>query len=160
MVRSPGIQGESNDLIKPLDFALFQGEFHMAEIHISNCAAVVAAIVGMTIGAFWYSPIGFGKVWMRLTGIEEPKGALRAFVVGLITMIMMSYSLAVCVDVFGAETLASGALVGGFIWLGFVATVTLGLVVWEGRRFSLYLINAGYYLVAFAVMGAIHAVFV
>jgi hypothetical protein len=130
----------------------------MANIHIGNCAALVAAVIGMTIGAFWYSPIAFGKIWMRLSGIEEPKGALRAFIVGFLSMIVMSYALAVCVDVFGAVTLVSGALVGIFIWLGFVATVTLGMVIWEGKKLTLYLINAGFYLVAFAVMGAIQAI--
>ncbi len=130
----------------------------MENIHISNSAALVAALIGMTIGAFWYSPIAFGKVWMRLSGITEPQRAVRAFIVGIVTMVMISYALAVCVDVFGAETLLSGALVGAFIWLGFVATVSLGLVVWEGRKFTIYLISAGYYLIVFVVMGAIQAV--
>ena len=132
----------------------------MANIQISHSAALIAALVGMTIGGFWYSPIAFGRIWEKLTGIDEHAHAVRAFIVGLLSMVVISYGLAVCVDVFNAETFLSGALVGAFIWLAFVATATLGLVIWEGKKFTLYMINAGFYLIAFAVMGGIQALFV
>ncbi len=40
----------------------------------------------------------------------------------------------------------------------FVATVTLGSVLYEKRSFSLYALNNGYQLVSLVVMGAVLAV--
>jgi hypothetical protein len=130
----------------------------MASISINHWATLIAALVGMAIGAFWYSPLVFGRVWIRLAGISEPKGAMRGYIVGFLLIIVMSYAIAVSVDVAGAQTILSGALVGVFVWFGFVATVALGQVIWEGKPFTLYLINAGHYLISFAVMGGIVAV--
>ena len=51
-----------------------------------------------------------------------------------------------------------GAAVGFFNWLGFIATTTLGVMVYERRPFGLYLITNGWQLLALVVMGAILAV--
>jgi hypothetical protein len=130
----------------------------MSGICVNHWATLIAAAAAMVIGAFWYSPLAFGKVWMKLSGITSPKGAVRGYIIGFISTIVMSYALSIVVDIAGAITPLSGAKVGAFIWLGFVATVNIGTFLWEGKSFLLYLINVGYYLVAFMVMGAIVAV--
>src|SRR3989337_3239270 len=40
----------------------------MPEVSVNYLAVVVAAVASMIIGAIWYSPRVFGKMWMRLTG--------------------------------------------------------------------------------------------
>ncbi len=130
----------------------------MTGITINHWAVLVSAVVAMAIGAFWFSPIAFGKVWMRLSGITEPKNPAWGFFFGFISMVVMSYALAVSVHLFVAETPLSGALVGAGMWLGFIAPVTLGMVIWENKPFGLYLISSGYYLIAFIVMGTILSV--
>jgi hypothetical protein len=50
---------------------------------------------------------------------------------------------------------SSGLLTGFMSWLGFVAPVTLGSVLWESKSWKLWSLNTGYYLVALLVMGAI-----
>jgi uncharacterized protein DUF1761 len=47
-------------------------------------------------------------------------------------------------------------LVGALVWVGFVATVLAVTTYFGGRPRQLWLINAGYQLVALALMGAIH----
>ncbi len=59
------------------------------------------------------------------------------------------------VGTMGATSIGAGAAVGFWAWLGFVATVTLGSVLYEKRSFSLYALNNGYQLVALVVMGAV-----
>lgn len=49
---------------------------------------------------------------------------------------------------------------GFWAWLGFVATIMLGMTLWEGKPFRLYLLNAGYQLLNLLVMGAILAAWV
>ena len=52
----------------------------------------------------------------------------------------------------------NAGLQGGFWnWLGFVMPVTLGIVLWEGKSWKLFGINAGYYLVSLPIMGVILA---
>jgi hypothetical protein len=38
-------------------------------------------------------------------------------------------------------------------WLGFIATTSLGMVLWEGKSWKLYAINIGYYFVTFIIGG-------
>ena len=48
--------------------------------------------------------------------------------------------------------------VGFAVWLGFVTTVQLTSVLFAKQPLKLYLINTGYQLVCYLVMGAILAV--
>lgn len=52
---------------------------------------------------------------------------------------------------------ATGVMVGWFNWLGFVAPVTIGPVLWEGKPWLLWIITSGYYLVSLVMMGVILA---
>ena len=38
----------------------------MAIPTINYIAVLVSAVIGMAIGALWYSPLLFGKIWMKL----------------------------------------------------------------------------------------------
>ncbi|MDO8510396.1 MAG: DUF1761 domain-containing protein [bacterium] len=53
--------------------------------------------------------------------------------------------------------MAAGFMVGVWNWLGFIAPVTLGSVLWEGRSWKLWFLNNAYYLVTLVVMGIILA---
>ena len=72
--------------------------------------------------------------------------------------LVLAYFLAHVVEFMGASTLLDGAHVGFWVWLGFVATTSVGAYLFEGRPLALYLINAGGYLAGLAVMGALLAV--
>lgn len=48
-------------------------------------------------------------------------------------------------------------MAGFWNWLGFVAPVTLGAVLWEGKHWKLWFLNNGYYLVTLLLMGAVLA---
>ena len=48
-----------------------------------------------------------------------------------------------------------GILSALFIWVAFIATTQLAAVLWESKKFQLYLIDAGYYLAALIVVGII-----
>ena len=76
----------------------------MAEAVINYLAVLVSAIVGFGIGALWYSPLLFGKVWMQLMNLSKEslekakeKGMAKKFAVAFAAMLVMSYILAVWV---------------------------------------------------------------
>ena len=135
-------------------------------VTINYVAVLVAAIVNMVLGFLWYGPL-FGKQWIQMMNFDKKKmeeakkkGMAKTYVIAFISTLLMSYILAHFVGYSQAATIAEGITAGVWLWLGFIATVQLSMVIWEGKPVKLYLINIAYYLVALAVMGAILAVWV
>ncbi len=132
---------------------------------VNGLAVVVAAIAGMVIGAFWYSPSFFGTQWMKLSGMSkkalakaQKKGMGKTYLAAFIAVLIMSYVLAQFIKYTKANTIAEGAVIGFWLWLGFIATTMLNSVLWEQRPRKLYYINVGHYLITLLIMGAILAV--
>lgn len=126
---------------------------------------LVAAVVGYVVGALWYSPVLFGKLWMRLSGVTmgdmekaKQKGMAKSYVIMFIGILIMSYVLAQVLEVFGAASAWMGIQIAFWLWLGFIATVMVGMVLWENKSWNLYILNVAHYLVVLLVMGAILAV--
>ncbi|MBI2669285.1 DUF1761 domain-containing protein [Candidatus Woesearchaeota archaeon] len=134
----------------------------MAIVEINYWAVLVAAIVSYILGALWHSPLLFGKLWMRLSKVQDTeetkKHMAKSYILTFLTVLVMSYVLAHFVDYAEATTLVGGLLAGFWAWLGFVATIELGAVLWENKPFGLYLFGASYHLVSLLLMGAILAV--
>ena len=77
----------------------------MVQIDINGFAVLAAAVASMVIGAIWYSPAVFGKIWMSLTGISDSKikemkskGMAKSYVIGFIASLVTAYVLAHFVD--------------------------------------------------------------
>ncbi len=131
------------------------------DIPINYIAVLIAAIAGMLIGALWYSPLLFGKVWMRLMGMQmgmTPEGKSRAkmgYAFGFIAALVSAYVLAHFVYLVATVSLSEGLILGFWLWLGFIAPVMLGMVLWEGRPWGVYFINVFYQLVSILAMSVI-----
>ncbi len=130
---------------------------------VNYLAVIVSAIAAMVLGALWYGPL-FGKSWMSASGMTDKKlkemkskGMGKSYVLNFISTLVMAYILALFVGITGATTAMAGIALSFWIWLGFMATLTLGSVLWEGRSAKLYFLNNAYNLISLAVMGAILA---
>lgn len=124
---------------------------------INWLAVVVAAVANMVLGFLWYRVI-FGKLWMRLMGKTEMTaqgGANIGYAINAAVSLVAAALTAWFVGATGMTTLAGGIEVGILGWLGFTATSAASDYVFSGRGPQLYLINEGYRLVGFGVMGAI-----
>ena len=134
-------------------------------------AVVVAAIVSMILGMIWYSPKVFGKPWMRLMGMTvkdmqaaQKKGMIMQYIIAFGAALVTAYMLsifsgyAVGSGVYAGGLAATGAAVGFLTWIGFVATVTLGMSLWGGQKLELYLITNAYNMVSFVLMAMVLAV--
>ena len=135
----------------------------------------LAVVANMVIGFVWYarsSPTG--KAWMKALNMPAdtqpaPGVLLRGLglmVVGaFLLMFVFAYTNMVYEDAFrnaatggdaAYELTVTDGLVGGlFTWLGFFVPVQLSGVAWEGRPWSLFFVNAGYYLVTLLVAGVL-----
>lgn len=141
----------------------------MPSVDINYLAVLVAAIASMAIGSFWYSTKGFGKQWMALSGMTAGKidaakaqGMGKMYAIAFVGSLLMSYVLAHAL-VFASAYMnvsggSAGLAVGFWNWLGFIAPVTLGSVLWEGKPWKLWMLNNAYYLVTLLMMGVLLAV--
>lgn len=125
-------------------------------------AVIVAAVVSFLVGWGWYSQALFGKIWMRESGISKnamdkskKKSMMTSMISGLIAQIVMAWVLAMFISATGGFGAVEGVLSAFWIWLGFVATISLGSVLWEGKSVTLFLVNSLHWLVALAIQGAI-----
>lgn len=134
-------------------------------LEINYLAILVCGIVSMILGSVWYGPL-FGKAWMKMSGFtkesmtpEMKKKVTKSYVIMFIGSLVMAFVLAHALE-FASYTLkiygVSAGLMGGFWnWLGFVAPVTIGTVLWENKPWRLWFINAGYYLAQLLITGVI-----
>ena len=130
---------------------------------INFLAVLISAVIYMAIGFVWYSPLGFAKIWMAAVGKTEAqmkescKDGWKGMFVYFLGLFLLSTVLAYFIDYADAGSATEGIGVGAWAWLGFVATTSLGGVIFEKKPFRLYLINNGYALVGMVISGAILA---
>lgn len=126
-------------------------------------AILLAGLSNVVLGMIWYNPHVFGSAWIRMSNItpeqaEKGKKRMSAMaVVGFLAAVFMAWVLTVVQAAFGVYDWVGSLDVGFWIWAGFIAPILLGSVLWESKPFTLYLINASYWLVAILAMSAILA---
>ena len=133
----------------------------MQPVSINLAALLVVALLRTVIGAIWYSPALFGGAWIGEVGCTEADMKARmpkALIFDIIGNILLVFVLIHAVRYAGAMTLAQGAVVGFFNWLGFIMIALLFGVIFEGRSVRLFAINNGYQLLSMLIAGAIVAV--
>ncbi len=120
-------------------------------------AVASASVVAFMIGGLWYSPKLFGQIWMQEVGLTEESAAEGntslifggSFVLIFIAATMLSFVL-------GSESnYLIGVHTGFMIGCGWVATAYGVTYLFERRSLRLFLINGGYNVIFFSVMGAI-----
>jgi len=131
-------------------------------IPVNYWAVLVAALFTFVLGFLWHGPL-FGRTWLRLVALtpESMKPGPLHFVVWIGSALLMSFGLANVLATANAYTHMSGAVSGlatGFwLWLSFVVPVSAGIVFSVHKPALLWLITAGYYLVALCGIGVILA---
>lgn len=138
----------------------------MPEITVNYLAVVLAAVAFMVIGMLWYGPL-FGKKWKELMGLTDEsvktmkmtpsQAMIGGFITSLIMAYVLSYSAFVWKAFFGTSVsdVVFALQLAFWIWLGYVATTQAGGVLWEGRPWKLFFINASNTLVALIAMSLI-----
>lgn len=131
---------------------------------INYLAVLVAAIASMALGALWYSPLLFGNLWMRLMKLDPKKMNHKhmnlSYGGNFLADLVTAYVVAVFSGVSQTATALGGGLIAFWLWLGFVATTTLGNVLWQNKPFKAYLLDNAFHLLRLVIIGVIIAVWV
>jgi Protein of unknown function (DUF1761) len=128
--------------------------FHWYEV-------LAAAIAGFAIGGLWYGPL-FGKLWQRESGLSDE--ALRDANMVLIfagTFLLNLVSASLLGHLFSASGnpgLRVSLMIASGIGAGFVGTSIGVNYLFARKSVKLFLIDAGYWLVIYTVMGAIFGI--
>src|SRR5688572_27829276 len=129
------------------------------DMEINYLAVALAALSAFFLGFLWYTVV-FAKVWQPLIGMKGPGEPTstpnlgRLLLGSFVLEILMAFNLAMFIgkDADWLFGLGAGFAVG-FGWIGLAFGVNY---MFEGKSFKLWLINAGYNTVVFAVMGFIN----
>lgn len=138
-------------------------------IDVNYIGVLVAAVVSMVVGFLWYSPVLFGKPWMKLMGYtadglkkaQKEMGKLYgvSFVLSLITAYILTHVMALSINFYHYSALSTGVISAFWMWLGFVMPVQATGETFGGKKWKLFAINTGYQLAAMLVMGVVISFF-
>ena len=124
-------------------------------------AIALATVASMALGAAWYGVLS--KQWLEASGRTKEDIDPRDFmpyVWSVIVQLVMAYFLAVLTPALtGAMTIQNGLTVAALMWLGFVVTSMILNHRYQGRPWSLTLIDSGYILAALLVQGVVLGIF-
>ena len=124
-------------------------------------AIALATVASMALGAAWYGVLS--KQWLEASGRTKEDIDPRDFmpyVWSVIVQLVMAYFLAVLTPALtGAMTIQNGLTVAALMWLGFVLTSMILNHRYQGRPWSLTVIDSGYILAALLVQGVVLGIF-
>lgn len=136
-------------------------------LDVNWLAILLCGVASMVLGFLWYGPL-FGKPWMQMMGIDPnnqalmeqmKKGAQKSYGLMFLGSLVMAYIFAhflvYASDYTNTVGVSAGLSVGFWAWLGFIAPVTLGSILWEGKSWKLWILNNGYNLLQLLVFGLI-----
>lgn len=126
-------------------------------------AILVAVVFNQALGATWYSTLA--KPWMAEVGLtgddmEAMKGTPRQwypYVVAVVCAAVFTIVLALLAQGLGADSAGEGLGLGLLAAVGFIFTSNALNYAFEGRSLKLFLINGGYPLISYSVIGILLA---
>jgi Protein of unknown function (DUF1761) len=129
----------------------------MDSMHFNLAAVFVAALMSFAIGGLWYSPLLFARPWMQAAGLSEqqvreaPMG--RVFGLAGVASLVMALNLAAFIG--PKASLSFGLFAGAAAAIGWVAMSLAVIYLFEQRSLKLWLINSGYQVLAYTLMGGL-----
>ena len=133
----------------------------MQEVNgINYLAVLICGLLGLGLGALWYSPMLLGKIW--LIAIEKSEEELnenfkpiKAYSISFIAQLVTAYVLELFMSYIGVSSPEEGIRVAFLAWIGFTATTMTINMLFEGKTFKQFVVDGGYHLIVFVIYGII-----
>lgn len=101
-------------------------------------AVLVAALAYFAIGAVWYAPPVFGKVWMAAGGMAMPEPGTRPspaiYLTPLIGSVLSAVALGMLALATGTDSLQKGIVLGLVVAIGFAVSIALVTAQFESEK--------------------------
>jgi uncharacterized protein DUF1761 len=120
-------------------------------------AIAAATVVAFVEGSLYYSPLLFGPLWMRLSGMDPSavKVSPWAVVAEIARDFVLTYVVARLVARLTDADWRSAIGLGVWLWIGFPLMLLSGSVMWQGVSWKIAAIHAGDWLVKLLLITAI-----
>lgn len=130
----------------------------MENIYINHWAVLVCSVLNLALGALWYSPILFYKSWMKENNFTEEDvkkvNPAKTYTLTVLFSLIICYNLAFFLG--DAKTDMMWGLTAGFLaGFGFSALIFAIIALFEMRSWKYILINSGYIIIYFSLVGFI-----
>lgn len=121
---------------------------------------ILAALSTLVVGFIWYNPKVFGSIWMKSIGIspesvrDQNPNMLKLLGFSVLFAFMISIPLSFTVN-HDNHTFGHGAFHGALLAILMILPVIGTNAQYEGRSWTYILVNSGFWLVCFSIMGGI-----
>lgn len=139
--------------------------FFVEQFDINYWLVLLGVVISIIIGSVWFSPLMFGKLWMKINGVEhKSKEELKAmqkemgsaYILQALLSAMHVLTMFMLIEIFYPFGFSWWYAVV-FIWVGFVIPIQAGDLLWgntpKGLRVKKFLVNATYQLVSMLIIG-------
>ena len=120
-------------------------------------AVLAATVVGMVLGALWYSPLLFGAAWMRSVGkTPETLGSSTAPMIGsVVASFLSAVGIAFVMSMAGVNSLEGALGMGAVLGFLIVFPAMLSDSLFCGWGVQLLLIQTGYRVSSIVLMAVV-----
>lgn len=120
-------------------------------MEINYTMVVVATLVQFVLGAVWYSPLMFGKMWMSIMEISHyTKEELQKMQKSMMPFMALQFVLTFVTTWVLANNIAFNGLVGSaayayacFMWFGYMMPVSVSSVIFGSTKRHFWLKQIG-----------------
>jgi len=128
---------------------------------INVWAVLTGTLALWVLGALWYSPVLFGKIWQKKVGFKE-EGITKVnmaltFGLSFLLMLFMVWALNFVINSHKPEdvSMLKGLHYGAFTGF-FFSMMTMGInYLYQRRSFTLWLIDGSYIVIGLGIAGMI-----
>jgi hypothetical protein len=117
-------------------------------------AVLVAALAYFALGAAWYAPPVFGRVWMTAGGMSMPEPGARPspaiYLTPLVGSVLSAVALGMLAKASDTDTFLEGIVLGLVVAIGFAISIAFVTAQFESEKPKPMVwgaVNAGYHVV-------------
>jgi uncharacterized protein DUF1761 len=126
---------------------------------INWLAVIAATVASFAVGAIWYSPVLFTKVWQRESGVTDERAKSSNMPLIFTGALALTFLATVTFAMFlgpnpGMQLGVGAGFAAGLCWVAAAFGINY---LFERRSLKLFLINGGYNVAMFTVMGTVLA---
>jgi hypothetical protein len=128
-------------------------------------AVVVAALVYFVLGAIWYAPPTFGRIWQRSIGWDPdaapPQMQVTGYLIPLVAYLVMAAATAMLAAATGSTDVQGGLTLGVVIGVAFAlgrTAVDAAFDPHKPQKWVWFAVTSGYHLVGIVLVAIIVSV--